>query len=120
MTKTTIEGIRAALVRGKQGAGRPYAEASRREALALLERRQREGVGVAGVAAEIGLSATTLRKWQRGHVSASATTSPFREVEIVADATALALRTVVVHGPRGLRIEGLTVTEIAELVRRLG
>jgi transposase len=118
MTKTTSVGIRAALVRGKQGAGRPYAESARREVVALLVRRRREGVGVAGVAAEIGLSATTLRKWQQGHASPSVTTSPFREVAIVADTPAL--RTAVVHGPCGLRIEGLTVTEIAELVRRLG
>jgi hypothetical protein len=31
-----------------------------------------------------------------------------------------ALPALIVHGPRGLRIEGLDVSSVAELVRRLG
>ncbi|APR75265.1 Hypothetical protein A7982_00611 [Minicystis rosea] len=118
MTKT-IEEIRAALVRNNVGFGRPYPEATRQAVLELVEQRRREGVGLSRVAKELGVSATTLRKWGQKE---SATPAPraeatFRAVEVVAKPVVAS--SLVVHGPAGLRIEGATMADIAELVRRL-
>ena len=54
--KTTIEEIRAALVRSSEGVGRPYPVHIRTAALAHVERRKRAGVGLETSAAEIGVS----------------------------------------------------------------
>lgn len=82
--KTTIEEIRAALVRGSEGVGRPYPVHIRSAVLAHVERRKRAGVGLVTSAAEIGVSPTTLRKWKRD-ASAGAGPGPaaFCEVEII-------------------------------------
>jgi transposase len=113
--KTTIDEIRTALVRSNEGLGRPYPAHLRAQVLAHVERRRRAGIALEAVATELGVAATTLRKWQR---TATSTAPPaFCEVEIVAPSAPPSA--LVVHGPAGLRIEGATLTEIAELVRRL-
>ena len=117
MAKKTVEGIRASLVRSGQGLGRPYPGAAREAAVEFLEDKRREGVGLHMVAAELGVSATTLRKWDQGRTSPGAARARFCEVEIVT-ATA-GPGGVVVHVPHGVRIEGLSLEQIAELVRRL-
>ena len=117
MTKT-IEEVRAALVRSKEGLGRPYPEHIRSTVLALAERQRRAGVGLGSFAAEVGVSATTLRKWRRDAGSgAGVAPAAFCEVEFVAPGPSAS--TLVIHGPSGLRIEGATITDLAELVRRL-
>ena len=63
--KTTIEEVRTALVRSKEGVGRPYPEHIRGAVLARAERQRRAGIGLGSFAAEVGVSATTLRKWRR-------------------------------------------------------
>ena len=118
MTKTTIEEVRTALVRSKEGVGRPYPEHIRGTVLALAERQRRAGVGLGSFAAEVGVSATTLRKWRRDAGSgAGVAPAAFCEVEIVAPRPSAS--TLVVHGPSGLRVEGATITDIAELFQRL-
>lgn len=113
--KTTIDEIRTALVRSKEGVGRPYPLHIRAAVLARAERQRRSGITLEAFAGEIGLSATTLRKWKREE--AATARSAFCAVEIVTPSAPAA--TLVVHGPAGLRIEGATVADIAELVRRL-
>jgi|SRR6185437_3507647 len=113
--KPTIDEIRTALVRSNEGVGRPYPAHLRAAVLAHAERRRRAGMGLEAFAAELGLSATTLRKWKRE--AATVVQPAFCAVEIVTpSAPASAL---VVHGPAGLRIDGATIADIAELVRRL-
>jgi len=113
--KTTIDDIRTALVRSNEGVGRPYPARLRAKVLAHAEQRRRDGVALETIAAELGVAVTTLRKWKR-HAPAAASPA-FCEVEIVsASAPTSAL---VVHDPAGLRIEGATIADIAELVRRL-
>jgi transposase len=113
--KTTIDDIRTALVRSNEGVGRPYPARLRTQVLAHVEQRRRAGIALQAVAAELGLSATTLRKWKR-HAAGTAH-SVFCEVEVVGSTAPPSA--IVVHGPAGLRIEGATVADIAELVRRL-
>ena len=64
------------------------------------------------ISAELGVSWRTLSRWLAGKKS----TPRFQPVQVVAPTK----RELVVHGPRGLRIEGIDVEGIAELVRRLG
>ena len=64
------------------------------------------------------MSATTLRKWKRDAGGGpGAARAAFCEVEIVAPGPRASA--LVIHGPSGLRIEGATITDLAELVRRL-
>jgi transposase-like protein len=114
MSEWTIAEIRAALVRTDIGLGRPYPEAARTAAVDWAERRQREGHGWVSIASELGVSPTTLRKWQQER---RGTSSSFCPVKIVEPASST--RGIVVHAPGELRIEGLSVAELAELVRRL-
>ena len=112
------EELREALAKAdRSGAGSPYPEELRRAAVAYRRQREREGVGVAAVAAELGVSGLSLARWSRTLERAE---PRFRAVEVVVEAERLErARTVVVHGPRGLRIEGLSVAEVAELLGRL-
>jgi hypothetical protein len=67
----------------------------------------------------LGLSENSLRRWQAATKRKSGARAAVRRVEIQpqqADASA----SVVVHAPGGLRIEGLDMARLAELVRRLG
>ncbi len=113
--KTTIDEIRTALVRSNEGVGRPYPARLRVQVLAHVERCTRAGVALEAIAAELGLAVTTLRNWKRN--AAGAARPAFCEVEIVPPSAPPSA--LVVHGPGGLRVEGATVAEIAELVRRL-
>lgn len=87
--------------------GRPYREADRARALEYARGRQREGATVNRVAGELGISHETLKSWMAG--------GAFERVEIVTEA----MRGHTLCGPRGVRVEGLTLDEIAELLRRL-
>ncbi|HWP04994.1 MAG TPA: hypothetical protein VNN72_04595 [Polyangiaceae bacterium] len=57
----------------------------------------------------------TLSRWL-GEKRPSAS---FERVEVVATAASPAARKLIVHGPRGLRVEGLELADVAELVRRV-
>lgn len=58
----------------------------------------------------------TLARW----LGAKRASAGFERVEVVAASAPPAVRQLIVHGPRGLRIEGLDITAVAELVRRVG
>ena len=110
------ERLRGALATAERaGAGRPYPKELRAAAVEHRREREREGAALGEVAAELGVSAITLERWSRKSPERSAS---FRAIELVGEPVRRA-SAVVVHGPRGLRIEGLTVSEIAELVERL-
>ena len=114
MSEWTIAEIRTALVRREGSSGRSYPEAARTAALDWAEQQQRKGAGFVPIASELGISATTLRKWQQQR---RATSSSFCPVQIVEPSSSS--RGLVVHAPGGLRIEGVSIPELAELVRRL-
>jgi hypothetical protein len=123
-TKQTVVELRAALMAtGRKGAGRPYPEVLRRAAVMHLREREREGGDVAGAAAELGVSGTSLVRWSHRTEVAS---KGFRAVEVIGGPAetsgseiAAQRSAIVVHGPRGVRVEGLTVADVAELVGRL-
>jgi transposase len=115
---TAIE-LRAALAAAERtGAGRPYPEALRRAAVAYLHRRRQQGACLDEVQAELGVSGMSLSRWSR---RCSQGITPFRPIEVLEaqPEPPMPVRAIVVHGPRGVRIEGLTVPEVAELLERL-
>jgi hypothetical protein len=115
MSEWTITTLRAALVRSRGVFGRPYPAMARAAALEWAERRQREGADLQSIASELGVSPTTLRKWREPQ---SRPSDAFCSVQLVPAAGSSS--PVVVHARSGIRIEGLSLAELAEFVRRLG
>jgi len=103
---------------GPRGRGRAYPKGLLEKVLTYTVARRRQGAKLVEVAAELALSDQTLSRWL-GEKRAST-----KFVPVVASPTAppasIAPSKIVVHAPRGLRIEGLDVVAVAELVRRVG
>lgn len=72
------------------------------------------GVGVEQAADEIGVAADDLRRWSRSEEAGAPLIVP---VQIEAEPTVRREITVVLES--GVRVEGLTVSEVVELLRRL-
>ena len=100
---------------GPRGRGRPYPKGLLQKLLSYTVARRRQGATIVEVASEVGISFRTLGRWLGERKAAGG----FERVEVVA-APRAASSVIVVHGPRGLRIEGLDLIAVAELVRRVG
>ena len=100
---------------GPRGRGRAYPKGLMGKLLSYTVARRRQGAKLVEVAAELGLKSHTLSRWL-GEKRPSAS---FERVEVVATAASPAARKLIVHGPRGLRVEGLELADVAELVRRV-
>ncbi len=98
--------------RGSVGPRLRYTAELRAEAVAYAEERLASGAMLTAVTRELGLGGNTLRAW----LAAERQSPRFRKVEIAAEETAA---TLVVTGPCGLRIEGLDIATLSELIRRL-
>ena len=101
---------------GPRGRGRPYPKGLLEKLLSYTVARRRQGAKVVEVATELGMKFQTLARW----VGEKRAAKRFERVEVVAVPASAAPRAIVVHGPRGLRIEGLDLDGVAELVRRVG
>ena len=96
---------------GPRGRGRRYPEALKREAVEYLAERRGVGRGIDTTAAELDLPSNTLRIWA---ATPRRATAGFVPVTIVGEGSRLVL-----HGPGGIRVEGLDVATLADLLRRL-
>jgi len=85
----------------------------RSEVLGLAERARAAGESYREIAKQLGVSFHTLMAWRQRTKKAGA-------VQPVRVTPARAAGATVVRGPRGLEVEGLTVSELAELWMRLG
>lgn len=115
----TAEELREALGKAdRSGTGSPYPDALRQAAVAYHRSRKSEGASVRVVAAELGVSEVTLSRWSQRQVGSE---SAFRAIEVVAEPIECArgMGGIVVYGPRGLRIEGLTVQDIVAMFEKL-
>jgi len=99
----------------RAGAGRPYPAALRRSVVQYHREREQEGASVRKVAAELGVSEASLARWSRTEQERG---PAFHAIELVAEPVRRPSGAVL-HGPKGLRVEGLTVAELAELMERL-
>lgn len=110
-----LTSLRAELTRiERRGRGRAYPTALRNRVATYMEARRAEGASVPIIGAELGMCVSTLLRWTKARPS----TAAFERVLVVADRAPPSA--LVVHGPCGLRIEGLDLAAVAELVRRLG
>jgi hypothetical protein len=119
-TSSTAATLRARLAHfGPRGVGQRYPEGFRGEVLDYLAAQRERGIGLPATARELGLREKTMWRWL-AQGRAEAGPAEFREVEVVecAPPAAVPLRPVL-HAPGGLRVEGLDITSLAELLRRL-
>jgi hypothetical protein len=103
---------------GPRGRGRAYPKGLLEKLLSYTVARRRQGASIVEVAAEVGINFRTLARWLGARKTAR-----FEQVAVVAAPAATAASvaaTIVVHGRHGLRIEGLDLVAVAELVRRVG
>ena len=120
----TREELRTALARAdRSGTGCPYPETLRREAVAYVETRCREGASRDAAARELGVSTVSVARWS-AHLARSEE-GGFRQVVVMSPCTVMPQvpgerGQLVVFGPHGMRIEGLDMAGVAELWRRLG
>ena len=98
--------------------GRLRAE-SRGALVTRLEEVRSSGLSYSAIARGLGLKFQTVMSWRqlerkrpKGGEFARVRVSPGRPARVPA--------TLVVHGPCGLRLEGVTVEQVAELIRSLG
>jgi len=99
----------------RRGRGRPYPAPLRERVLATIDAQVARGASPRGVARALGIPQHTIDRWRERQPEAL-----FRPVVVEAQvAPAESASAVVVHGPRGLRIEGLDLATLAELLRRL-
>lgn len=109
--------FRAAVRRaGPRGAGRRYPPSARQMATEYFRRRRAAGVAISEISRELGVKRHTLVGWTLAS-EVPAKVSRFLPVNVVADAHAVS--TIVVLGPGGVRVEGLDLAGVAELLRRL-
>jgi hypothetical protein len=114
MGESEAEELRQEII-GKQvsGRGRKYGVELRTRAVAYLWKREAMGATAWQVSREVGVPWRTLLRWGQ-----DAKPETFRRVT-VGSPKLEARRVITVYGPRGLRIEGLSPAELAELLRAL-
>ncbi len=96
----------------ERGRGKRFPVDLQRRAVAYYRSRTAHGSFLSAVARELGLPAPTLRRWVIDAPLAGAAPTP-------AASAAAPVQLPVLVGPGGLRIEGLQVAEVAELLRAL-
>jgi hypothetical protein len=126
MTDTRVEDVIAELRVGTKTSGQPrFTVEARRMATDYARERKASGAKIATVAAELKLNKWTLQRWLqrqgRGEFDKRPVTlKGFARVKVAPRAPAETVTRVLVHGAHGVRVEGLTLENIAMLLERLG
>lgn len=108
MASTDMKRLRA-MVGARRSAGGRVPRAAQAENVAEIERAHAAGASYSSIAAALGLTLNTLARWRGKSARA----------KLVAVRVPLPASSLVVHGPRGLRIEGLSLDDVAALLVRL-
>lgn len=120
--KETAEKLRAqAQAQGGRGTRWRFDDAFRAEVVAYVRARQEEGGTQEEAARELGLSAWTMSRWSRQRKprqQSVASGGDFHPVGVKREEEASASG-LVVHGPGGVRVEGVTLKQVAALLRGL-
>lgn len=98
---------------GKRGPGKRYPAELQRRGAEYLRVRRAAGAPLSAVLRELGMRRETLAGW--GAPPAPKETPRFVPVTVVETPAGR----LVVHGPGGVRVEGLDLAGVAELLRRL-
>jgi transposase len=96
----------------REGVGRPYPQALRLRVVAFVRAEMAQGGSIADSAAQLGLTPVTVARWLQ-----AATASSFVAVQLPADERTPSR--LVLHGPGGLRVEGLSLEQVLTLLRSL-
>ena len=108
---SSMKALSEAVAAGRSPGGRLRA-AARAEVVGLIEQALREGATYVAIAEMLGVSEQTVARWRTQ--SADTELAPVRVVGALSPS-----RSVMVHGPGGVRIEGLSLDEVAALLGRL-
>ncbi|QRK05593.1 transposase [Archangium violaceum] len=110
------------LERGGVGPRARYTTEQRQEALEYVRARQKQGASVEEAAKELGMSSWTLSRWGSAARRAGQQ-QPARAalvpVEVKAERAPVRGGGLVVHGPGGVRVEGLSLEDAVRLLRGL-
>lgn len=95
----------------RRGAERRYSDGLRQQAVAYWRAREPTGEGVRAVATALGIAPVSLRRW--------AEDPRFRPVHVIADAAPVSAGLVLIIDATGVRVEGVDVETVAQLIARL-
>lgn len=108
--------LKRELSRGERGRGKRYSTELRGRVAAWAQGRRQAGAVWVDIAQELGLGLDMVRRWCVSKKPATGRSLlPVRVVESPAEPARL-----IVMSPNGFRVEGLTLTEAASLLRALG
>ena len=115
---STVRSLLAAAPR--RGRGRAYSPALVQQALEVVRQQRERGRTLEQIASALGVPLSSILRWQRGASAdrahrAEVVSGAFLPVEL----TSVRTGGVVVHGPGGLRVEGLNVEMLSVLLRSL-
>lgn len=108
--------------RDRRKPGWRYPAELRRIAMTYCEARRRAGVQQGEIAKELGIPSTTLSGWFKAEAVGVAVTAPVARFHpiVVRPVEEVASSSLRVITPGGLRIEGLGLGQLFELVRAVG
>jgi transposase len=108
MTSPDLKKLRK-MIDTRRSAGGRVPASTRADIVAEIERAHAAGASYTALAAALGLKLQTLSRWREKQPSAT----------LVAVRVPLPAAGLVVHAPHGVRVEGLSLDDVAELLKRL-
>jgi transposase-like protein len=103
---------------GGRGPRGKYTAELREQAVAYLRCREAAGARPTTVAKELGVDKRALKAWADA-MGNDAPAPTFHPVELIATTQQPSAGRLTLHGPGGLRVEGLTVPELVTVLRGL-
>lgn len=122
MNEITLEEVKSELGSETNARGyRVFSREARARAVEYATHRIAAGTSAEEVWLELGLRDWTLQRWlqQARRTPTEPKSKGFARLEVRAKTVASLSASLLVHGPGGVRVEGLQVAEVAELFRRL-
>jgi hypothetical protein len=120
--KAEIDRLKRAIAHDRKGSTRPgvaFNKDLRDQIVTHAQTRLSAGERVLGIAESLGMQGDTLRYWLAGlGAERAGKTSQFRRVRVV-KAEPGAEAGLTLFGPGGTRIDGLSLAQAAELLRRM-
>ncbi|NRA34817.1 MAG: transposase [Polyangiaceae bacterium] len=110
--------IRELVLTSRAAGAKRYPRGVRERVLAYARGRLASGLSWRAVADEIGLNLHTLRFW-RERATGKDSKQPKKLKAVVVQSTPAAEPKLSLHGPRGTRVDGLSVESAAALLRAL-
>lgn len=110
----SMASVRRALGMHEAGRGKRYSAALKARVIAIVMELRRDGRSLTEAAAELGLRPHTVQRWCGDGAVGCAR---MRRVELVAERPS---RTLAIVSPTGFRVDGITIEEVAALMRALG